>query len=105
MSWRDLGYSRKGGIIGGIISVIGIFLVLLLLFVFKLDAYALGPIFPLMMPFMAISLLLSFSGIFGCNPKSDSCYFELILGFILTIVVFMLIGMFIGWIVGKIKSR
>ena len=55
--------------------------------------------------YLLISLIFSTSGIFGCNFKQDACVAESVAGIVVIIVLYFLLGVFISWIVGKIKAR
>ncbi len=91
MGWNDFSYKLKGGIIGGII-----YLVCLSFYFLK---------FEFLLFVVALSLVFSFSGLFGCNPKYDSCYFPMTLGILMSFGISILIGVFIGWIIEKFKAR
>ncbi len=105
MNWNSYGYVKKGAIIGGVVGLVGVLLTVFLVYVLGLDSMDLGPIFYLLVPFIVIGIMLLFSGIFGCDFKTDDCHLTVVFGFILTIAVFALIGMSIGWMVKKIKSK
>jgi uncharacterized integral membrane protein len=52
----------------------------------------------LYIPFTIIPLLVTLTGIFGCNFKTDLCEPEFFTGFFLNIVAFYLLGYLIGLI-------
>jgi len=95
MGWENWSYVKKGAITGGIIGLVGSIL---------------RPVFWTMNsdPLFVFSLmgnLLSFMGLFGCDYKRGPCTFEVLTGYLVTIILFALIGSFIGHIYGKIKNK
>lgn len=95
MAWRDLKYSTRGAVIGGLIGAMGS---VLRIFFWSMNNDPFGI-------FGIPGIALRIAGIDGCNWKSSSCPTGDFFGYIITIVIFSLIGLFIGSIVGKIKSR
>lgn len=109
MGWKDLSYAKKGAIIGAIIGLAGSLIASIgeysgLFRNISPDAVRLA-IFSVLIPFMLLSAIFTMSGIFGCSWKMDKCYAEGILGSIVTIIIFSLIGALAGMIIGKLKSR
>ncbi len=105
MNWKDKNYIQKGRIIGGVVGFTGSFFA----FIFSSLNISVVPLIKLiLLPFMISSLLFVLTSTFGiikCPFKTESCYTSQILGYIFTIIIFILLGALIGWIVGKNKSR
>ena len=102
MGWKELPYWIKGGIIGLVIGIVGsIFSSLFIPPLGKpiIENFSLRLLF---LQFVAISVLLALSGIFGCNFKRDACTPEILLGYTITIIVFALLGTLIGLIIGNV---
>lgn len=100
---EEKNYFLKGGKIGAIIGVSGVILTLLL----TSFGYIMNnqPFNLILIPFIALSFLFVANGVLGCNFKSEQCFSEMILGDIITIIIFFVVGALIGWIYGKIKRR
>lgn len=104
MGWKTWPYWLKGGIICLIIvillTIIGVGIFYLLGLVFQISG-----IIPLFSFIIAISPGL-FIGItlLGMSFKSFSGI-DAIITIIISIIIYFIFGTFIGWIVGKVKSR
>ena len=104
-----MSYAKKGAIIGAIIGLVGSLIAFIGGYLIGLfgnissDAVRIA-ISSVLTPFILISAIFVISGILGCRWKMDKCYEESILGFVVTIIIFSLIGALIGMIIGKIKS-
>jgi phosphatidylglycerophosphate synthase len=95
-------FSHSGAMIGLIVGIIGTIFAIL-------TTELSGPIINLpneltwigflLIPFYIVSIILSFSGIFGCNFKVDGCFSEAGIGFALTPLIFLAIGYFIGFLI------
>ena len=88
MGWRNWPSWLKGGVIG-----ISLFLLYLLISIISSDLLQLGErAFVLALPLF----LIAGEGI-GTS--------DFLLGLIFTIIIYFILGAFIGWIVGKIRNR
>jgi hypothetical protein len=95
MSWQNLHYATKGAVIGGTIGLVGSIL---------------RPIFWSMNndPFFIFGtpgMILTIAGVGGCTWKSSFCPVADFFGYIITIIIFSLIGLLIGLTVRKLKSK
>ncbi len=99
MGWKNLPYWLKGGILGAVISVIFFIPLVLEGMIVRLRfpkwfEFVFGM---LHLPAVYIGL-----GIIGATSKYEIWFFYL-LGFFVDLLIYFLIGAFIGWIIGKIK--
>ena len=95
MAWQNLKYSTIGAIIGGIIGLVGS---ILRPFFWSMNS---DPLFIFGFP----GSILKLAGVGGCSWKSSSCPVAEFYGYIVTIIIFSLIGSLIGFIVGKIRLK
>ncbi len=107
MGWKNWGYVKRGLILAIILGIAGIICQAILGFL-SLNNFVNFENSPIvifiMLPFGILSLILTV--IFcGIHPSNICGYSMMILGYIFTLIVFILIGALIGWLVGKIKSR
>lgn len=131
MSWKNLSYSKKGAVIGLIVGILLFFAHLLLQFSIKdvrLDTLNNSPIFiafsilidwPYVALSMPISTLFYWTSAILCGPtptnistlnwleRPQCILFNAypILSYTGYFITALLLGLFIGWIVGKIKSK
>jgi len=89
-------YLLRGGIIGAIIGLIGKILSLTILY---LDIFLLHIIFN---PF---ELIISLMCIVAVTPFCNNLVLLYSIGFVITIIIFFVAGVFIAWIYKIIKSR
>jgi hypothetical protein len=101
MNWKDRSYAKKGALVAGGISIVGIFIAIININ----HGSSLGLITIFAIPFALFGLLFGLFSVFGCDFYESVCPAEHALGFIVTLIVYSLIGAFIGWIVGKIKNK
>lgn len=103
MGWKDWSYWFKGGFIFGLISFIGSLLWL---------GYYIPAFSKLFFNFW-LAVVLSpgqFLALFGLmGPQGDISIFKLLgtwaIGFVISLIIYFIIGAVIGWIYGKIKNR
>ncbi len=95
MTWKNLNYATKGAIIGGLIGLVGSIL----------RSFFLSMNSDTFFIFGIPGIVLRIVGIGRCNWKSSFCPVDDFLGYIVTVIVFSLIGFFIGFIVKKLKSK
>lgn len=93
MTWKNLKYITKGAIIGGLIGIVGS---ILRPFFWSMND---DPFFIFGIP----SAILTIAGVGGCSWKSSFCPIADFYGYIITIIIFTLIGSLIGFITKKIK--
>ncbi|MBN1376733.1 hypothetical protein JW949_00165 [Candidatus Woesearchaeota archaeon] len=104
MNWKKWSYVKKGAFIGAIIGILDsiIFPISTLLpgkGIIKSVLFVIG------LPSFLIIFSFSSLGFLGCNIyNTSSCYLASIVGFILAVIVFALIGTLIGFIIEKIKK-
>jgi len=101
MAWKDLSYTKKGALIAGTISLIGILIAIINMSI----GHPLGIITIFAIPFALIGTYFGLIGLFGCGFESSICPIEQTFGFIITLILYSLIGALIGFIFGKIKSK
>ncbi|MBU1445930.1 hypothetical protein KKD70_01560 [Patescibacteria group bacterium] len=107
--WKNLPTWLKGGIIGALVALIGLFLPNLIPSIginFRDQNLIIATIYLIIfMPFQAISLFLIISGTFGCRFKFDPCTTEAIVGQILTVILLFGIGAYLEWMKSKKKLK
>jgi hypothetical protein len=86
-------YRKKGAKIGLWVGIIGTI-------IFSTTTPLLGSIIPLpnaiTFPFTSIIKVFPYTGIFGCDYQVDVCYGEMLVGAILTVLVFWWLGAIVG---------
>jgi hypothetical protein len=111
--WTNFPTWLKGGIIGVIIALIGIVgppLIEALNIINRDLSPNVNPnmsalIMMIFIPFHSISLILTLSGTFGCQFKSDPCTTESVVGYIITVFLFFGIWSWLGWMKSKKKLK
>lgn len=100
MSWKDLSYWLKGGIIASIICV----LFFLVSFCFYISANT-NPLNEAIWAFFFffLSTYPTYFLLMGIIAKTRT--FEILLIFVAGIINLFIIGALIGWIVGKVKEK
>ena len=94
MSWKDWSYWLKGGIIALLIPII-----LVILFFFDIEK----PLY--IVPYLDFIGLISCGGILDYPSRCSGGDFSNAIYFLTIPLSWIMIGMFVGWIYGKIKSK
>jgi|TARA_Y100000310_G_C20076109_1_gene531651 hypothetical protein len=103
MGWKEWNYKKRGAIVGGIIGIVSAILISTLFSGSGSSGTSAVFLLPLLIPVIIFNFILD---AIGFNiPSSTSTVFTFLYILIINTVGFYLIGLLIGWIIGKIKSK
>jgi len=106
MGWKDYSYTKRGGIIGAVVGSLSVliydlnFLIIYYTHTPRLYFPFLNPIKELIeIPMTPVNLIAYFLGWAMPYP------IVVVAALIINAILYGIIGIFIGWIIGKIKNR